>query len=195
MSVLAGIVKNILVIIILASFFEILLPEGKVKPFVRFAIGLFILISVLNPALSYVFREHEVKVSMWDYTDNYMDTGEILKKGNNINEEMKKQGDMLVKEKIQGQISAVALMLPEVEDVTTEAYITEQGSLKKLHIIVRPREDEKIESEKVGVFLNHNEQVSKNKEEEIIRKKITSIIQNLYGLDENYIKIEFEGGL
>ena len=46
------IVRNVLVIILVSSFFELLLPDGKVKPFVRFnIIGLFILISVLNPAL------------------------------------------------------------------------------------------------------------------------------------------------
>lgn len=193
MSVLAEIVKNILVIIILASFFEILLPEGRLKPFVRFAIGLFILVSVLNPALSFIFRDQEVKVSMWDYTDKYMDNKEILKKGNYLQGEIRKQSDALVKEKIQGQISAVALMLPEVEDVTTEAYIDDDGRLEKIHIIVRSKKEEEMEEEKVGVFLNSDGRGEKT-DEEMVKNKIISIIQNLYGLDRDYIQIQFEGG-
>jgi len=62
MAVLTEIVKTFLVIIILASFLELLLPEGKVKPFVRFAIGLFILIAVLNPGLSLLFSGHNFDV-------------------------------------------------------------------------------------------------------------------------------------
>lgn len=194
MSVLAGIVKNVLVIIILASFFEILLPEGRLKPFVRFAVGLFILVSVLNPTLTYIFSDHEIKLNMWDYTDKYMSDEEILKKGNMLNEAIKRQSDTAVKEKIQGQISAVALLIPEVEDVTTEAYITDNGRLEKIHIIVRAKNQEPSSyPEKVGVFLNNTGNREKS-EDELVKKKMINIIQNLYGLDSDYIQIEFEGG-
>ncbi|SHG65222.1 stage III sporulation protein AF [Thermosyntropha lipolytica DSM 11003] len=194
MSVLAGIVKNILVIIILTSFLEILLPEGRLKPFVRFTVGLFILISVLNPALTFIFKNQEVKVSMWDYTEKYIDNREILAKGNNLNEEIRKQSSTVVGEKIQGQISAVALMLPEVEDVTTRAYISDEGRLEKVHIIVRSRKGEAEEKARAGVFAGQHNGRKDKADEEVVKKKITSIIQNLYGLAEDYIQIEFEGG-
>ena len=48
MDVLVEIVKNLLVIIILASFLELLLPGGGMKPYVRLAIGMFVLIAVLT---------------------------------------------------------------------------------------------------------------------------------------------------
>ena len=67
MSVLTEIVRNILVIIIMASFLELLLPEGAIRPFVRFAIGLFVLIAVLNPVLGYFFDDSNFQITWWDY--------------------------------------------------------------------------------------------------------------------------------
>jgi stage III sporulation protein AF len=66
MSVLTEIVRNILVIIIMASFLELLLPEGAIRPFVRFAIGLFVLIAVLNPVLGYFFDDSNFQITWWE---------------------------------------------------------------------------------------------------------------------------------
>ena len=52
MSVLTEIVRNILVIIIMASFLELLLPEGH-TPFCALCHRAFVLIAVLNPVLGY----------------------------------------------------------------------------------------------------------------------------------------------
>ena len=55
MEVLAEIVRNLLVIIIISSFLEMLLPEGNTRPFVRFAVGMFVLIAILTPSLHYLY--------------------------------------------------------------------------------------------------------------------------------------------
>ena len=55
MTVLSEIVRNVLVIVLIASFLELMLPEGTLRPFVRFAIGLFILIVVLSPLAGILF--------------------------------------------------------------------------------------------------------------------------------------------
>ena len=54
MQLLSEIVRNVIVIIIIASFLELLLPQGTLQPLVRFAIGLFILIAVLNPVMGFL---------------------------------------------------------------------------------------------------------------------------------------------
>ncbi|MBO8159205.1 stage III sporulation protein AF [Thermosyntropha sp.] len=193
MSVLAGIVKNIVVIIIVASFFEIILPEGRLKPFVRFAVGLFILISVLNPALSYIFSNREIEINMWDYTEKYVDENEILSKGSTLNNEIKKRKDAAIREKLEGQISAVALLFPQVENVNTEVYISDNGKLEKVYMVVKTKSRERTFSgDKIGVFADKG--YMDEEEQEFIEKKIVNVVQNLYGLDGDYIQIEFEGG-
>ena len=42
MEVLTEIVTNLLVIIIISSFLEMMLQEGNTKPFVHFAVALFV---------------------------------------------------------------------------------------------------------------------------------------------------------
>src|SRR5690554_1390558 len=111
MAVLTGMVKNVLVIIILASFLEVLLPEGRVKPFVRFAIGLFIIIAVLNPVLNVLFEQREFEINLWDYKVSSEQEQEILEKGNRINRQITVSTEAGIKEKLEGQVSAVAMLV------------------------------------------------------------------------------------
>ena len=70
MEVLVTIVKNLLVIVVIASFLEILLPDSSVRPFVRFAIGLFVILAILNPILAVFFRE-AMQAGAWDLPWEY----------------------------------------------------------------------------------------------------------------------------
>ena len=67
MTALYAIVKNLMVIIIMASFLELILPDGRLKPFVRFAVGLFVLIAILSPSLNLLFHDNSLAISLWDY--------------------------------------------------------------------------------------------------------------------------------
>ncbi|HBQ26730.1 MAG TPA: hypothetical protein DD791_10095, partial [Syntrophomonas sp.] len=133
-------VKNVLVIIILASFLEVLLPEGRVKPFVRFAIGLFIIIAVLNPILNALFDKREFEINLWDYQVSSEQEREILEKGNRINRQIAISTETGIKEKMEGQVSAVAMLVPGVKEVKTSATINDEGGLNKLDLIVRLEE-------------------------------------------------------
>lgn len=194
MAVLAGIIKNVLVIIIMASFLEMLLPEGRLKPFVRFAIGLFILIAVLNPVLNTMFKGQEFKVELWDYSLDKCETEEIARNGNDLNGKIMGQGDAIMKEKLQGQISAIAVLVPGVEDVSTETVISPEGSLEKVHLVINQEGPTPEENgDNVGVFADQQGKYD-NREKKAIQKKIKSILSNLYGMKEADIEIEFKGG-
>jgi stage III sporulation protein AF len=103
MSVLTEIVRNILVIIIMASFLELLLPEGAIRPFVRFAIGLFVLIAVLNPVLGYFFDDSNFQITWWDYQMEAVEEESLLRRGQEINQNIMNHNQSLLKEKLEGQ--------------------------------------------------------------------------------------------
>ena len=153
MAVLTGMVKNVLVIIILASFLEVLLPEGRVKPFVRFAIGLFIIIAVLNPVLNVLFEQREFEINLWDYKVSSEQEQEILEKGNRINRQITVSTEAGIKEKLEGQVSAVAMLVPGVKGVKTNAILNSEGGLGKLNLIVKLEESENPQEEKAEFFL------------------------------------------
>lgn len=194
MHVLTDIVRNVLVIIMVSSFFELLLPDGKVKPFVRFTIGLFILISVLNPALKYLYSDKDFRIDLWNHTQSSITQNQILEAGTKINEQIFNQGDEIIKEKLEGQISAVAMLVPGVEEVDAQANLSSNGELSKLHVIVRP-EVPQVEDDtgKVGVFSNRSNDYSQE-EKQAIKEKLINVLMNMYGLDGTQIQVEFEGG-
>lgn len=194
MTVLAGMVKNVLIIIILASFLEVLLPEGRVKPFVRFAIGLFIIIAVLNPVLNALFEQREFEINLWDYKVSSEQEKEILEKGKRINQQIAANTGPGIKEKIEGQVSAVAMLVPGVKEVKTSASLNDEGGLNKLDLTVRLEESEPLQKGgEVNVFLG-GEDAPGAEDKKQIEEKIRGVINNLYGFQHQEINIQFEGG-
>lgn len=194
MSVLTEIVRNILIIIILASFLELLLPAGTIRPFVRFAIGLFILIAVLNPLLGYLFHDHNFQVANW--WDGQIDEDirdSIAIEGQEINERVINQNQQVLKGKLEGQINAVVLLVPGIEEVDTEAEIT-NGRIDRLTFTVYLEKTQVSEDTgEINLFTDSLEGPSVEKKQQI-EKKISSVVSNMYGLDADKIIISFKGG-
>ncbi len=194
MTVLYAMVKNLLVIIIISSFMELLLPDGRIKPFVRFAVGLFVLIAILNPALTLLFHNQNLEVSFWDYQ---MDEGverQVLEKGEELNQQVMERKQEMIRDKVQGQISAVTNLVPGVNDVHTEVQVEANGSLEKVELTVRPTQPNKVRAvEGINVFSGTQPQMT-DIEREQIESKIIQVISNLYGIPSEDVKIKFEGG-
>ncbi|PKM78601.1 MAG: hypothetical protein CVU90_00970 [Firmicutes bacterium HGW-Firmicutes-15] len=192
MDVIAEIVKNLLVIIIMSSFLEIMLPDGNIKPFVRFAIGLFVIIAVLSPTLSYIYDDKNFQISVWDDKIDEHIPQEIQARGQKVQEQITGKSSELMKEKLEGQISAVAVLVPGVDDVHTQVSVGEDGSLQRLQLMVRPGKNKSTEEvEKVNVFSGSPQSDTEQKE---IQRKILQVMGNLYGLKGENIEINFEGG-
>lgn len=194
MDVIAEIVKNLLVIIVMSSFLEIMLPDGHTKPFVRFAIGLFILISILNPALAYIYDNRNFQISVWDDQIDEKTTQDINEGSRKIQEQITSRSNDIMREKLAGQISAVVILVPGVDDVHTEVAINENGSPQKLKLTVRTGKAQNVEQIEPVNVLSSASQDSPAAEYDEIENKILRVIHNLYGLEADNIEILFEGG-
>jgi len=194
MDVIAEIVKNLLVIIIMSSFLEIMLPDGNIKPFVRFAIGLFLLIAILSPTLAYLYDDKNFQLSVWDDQVDEKTTQAIARGSQKIQEQVTGQSNAIMKEKLEGQISAIAILVPGVDDVHSELTMGEDGNPQKLKLIVRPGANKNTdEVEPVDVFSRSSQNKSTAEHDEI-QRKILQVMGNLYGLQGKNIEIIFEGG-
>lgn len=193
MDVLTDIVRNLLVIIILSSFLELLLPEGQLKPFVRFAIGLFVIVAVLSPTLSYLYDNRDFEVESWNYEVDSQKGAEILKKGQTIQEDLGKKNSSLIKEKVQGQINAVAMLVPGVDGVQTDVQVGADGNVNEIKLMVSTQDSLVKSVDQVNVFSGMDAGKEKADHEQI-QSKIRQVLKNLYGIDEKQINIQFEGG-
>lgn len=194
MGLLSEIVRNVLVIVLVASFLELIMPEGTLRPFVRFAIGLFILVAVLNPIAGALFADKDLEIQWWD-SQSHLEKQEeqILRTGQEINQQIWDNNQELLASKVEGQISAVAILVPGVDDVETKVQLDGTGSLDSLNLVVKPQSNAARDAEgRVGAFSGNTAGAGAQEQEEI-RRKLTSVICNLYGLENVSIEIEFEG--
>jgi stage III sporulation protein AF len=189
-EVLVTIVKNLLVIVVIASFLEILLPDSSVRPFVRFAIGLFVILAILNPILAVFFSGRAMQAGAWDLPWEYEESGDYQEVGREVNRDIQKVGSELIREKIEQQISSTAILVPGIGDLQTRVIMTSgEGKLSGIEMVIVPISTVP-EADSVTAFSSREQQ---NQEREIIVKKLTSMMKNLYGLNEDQVVIKFKG--
>lgn len=194
MTVLYTMVKNLLVIIIISSFLELILPDGRLKPFVRLAVGLFILIAILSPTLSLLSHKQNLEVSLWDYQFEEGMEQEVQEKGKELNQQVMERKQEIIRDKVQGQISAVSNLVPGVNDVHTEVQVKANGSLEKIEITVRPNQSDQVRPvEGINVFSGTAESMTEGEQKQI-ENKIIQVLSNLYGIPSQDVEIKFEGG-
>jgi len=194
MQLLSEIVRNVIVIIIIASFLELLLPQGTLQPLVRFAIGLFILIAVLNPVMGFLLQDVNYTIECWNFQADMHEQEEIMQQGKKLNEQILKSNQQLLQEKVEGQIGAVAMMVPGIEEVETMVSINDQGGMEKIEMIISPESaDPPLVDSKIGV-LGLNYQSLSAEEKKKVEAKVRRVVKDLYGFKDEQIKIEFKGG-
>lgn len=188
MGILTEIVRNVLVIVLVAGFLEMLLPEGNTRPLVRLCIGMFILIAVLNPILGFFFSGRDFEIGSWDYQPGEVEPViDIQAEGNRVHEALVGQSKAVARQKMQEQINAVAVLVPGVQRVESQAELDDNGRVKKVVLAV---ELEK----KAAAGKSGKEEAGSEVDEAVTETKITELMHNLYGFEESAIMIKFEGG-
>ena len=184
------IVKNLLVIVVIASFLEILLPDSSIRPFVRFAIGLFVILAILNPILSVFFSGRAMQAGAWDLPWEYEESDDYQQVGREVNRDIREVGSELIREKIEQQISSTAILVPGVGDLQTRVIMTPgEGKLSGVEMVIVPVST--APGEDSGTAFSSRDR--QDQEREIIVKKLTSMMKNLYGVNEDQVVIKFKG--
>jgi stage III sporulation protein AF len=194
MTTLYEIVRNLLVIIIIASFLELIMPDGRLRPFVRFSVGLFILIAILNPALDLLFADRSFALGFWDYQ---LDAGierSVRDKGEEISNMIYQPQQDVIQSKLQGQINALSILVPGVNDVQSKVQTNSDGSVKKITLQIDTGSPSRIEEVAgVNVFSDQPQQIDADGKE-AIADKIVQMISNLYEIPQEKVEIDFGGG-
>lgn len=194
MTALYAIVKNLMVIIVMASFLELILPDGRLKPFVRFSVALFVLIAILSPCLQLLFNDKNFEISLWDYQLDEDVKENVQIRGEQLQQGVMERKQAIIHDKVRGQINAVTSLVAGVNDVQTQVDMQADGSIKRIELTVRPvQRDNASQLEGINVFSGQQEEIS-DAEREQIENKILQVISNLYGISSNDVEIKFEGG-
>lgn len=202
-------VRNIVVIVLLTTFLDLLLPSNSMRGFVKAIMGLFILVSILNPFLNIIMGCEDFEVFAW-HQDNFIaEDNSILVKGErlqNVNQELFLKN---YAQRIELQMQALLQLIQGIEEVKVQVTLQEntknaQHQIKEVQVSVLSSErEEEDEEDRVSrsvdpVKIELEESLEKKREEEELQQFNNRINEQIYatlcqyfGLEQKQIKVVF----
>lgn len=201
-------IKNIILVVLFASFLDLLLPNSSMQRFIKVIVGLFIMLAILNPIVIFFQNKWDPEVAI--ASTSLIDAKEIanidrLTQGV-VAEREKISKELYVKD-LSKQVHTLVMAMKGVADAKVSVDIQDneddghKGSIKKIKIYVKPGNQSKeagaIETiNKVSVADTVNrQQNSKEKNEDIaldesLRENIQDTIANLYFIPKEQIEVQ-----
>lgn len=146
MEAVRGLVLNVTLIILLTTLLDLLLPEGRLQPFVKLVMGLFVVISMLNPLLNFLRQgetlqawvlEEPIVSEQWD---SIMAQGKFLQE--NRQQEIWQQYAI----KLQEQVEALLLLLEDGQQGEAAVAVDEEtGALQYIQVTFSGVRQEQLE--------------------------------------------------
>lgn len=196
-------IKNIVTVIILISFLEILMPEGKIKKYLKLIFGFIVMLIILNPIIDFINDNNELENEVFKISS------ELTKKeysfiNSNIENKQVEQLASLYKNRIEEDIVfrveskydvKVTSVSVEIDSSTEE----KMGEIKRLELSVSEKKDnpkqEAIPIVKIDVSDSQQDDIQNNNtvEEKDLNngliKKIQEDISNIYSLDDDKVVV------
>lgn len=215
MEVLTELVRNVIVIILLTTFLDLLLPSSNMQRFVKVIMGLFILVSILTPVLSIFTRGQDFAVFNWYQDGQQEGYATVLQDSNRltaVNQELFLQNYAI---RVEKQMEALVKLVKGVSGakVTVQLQQSKQvGTLegiKTVQVLILNRQDPekpqsspnikpiRIEISADSQRANEGEaekgnQQAVSSEEKRIEAEIKKTISQYFGLETQQIKVLFE---
>ncbi|PKM79966.1 MAG: stage III sporulation protein AF [Firmicutes bacterium HGW-Firmicutes-13] len=199
-------IKNLIILVILASFLEIILPDNKFQPYIKLVVGIMIMISILNPLLQ-IFNiipdlEMEILKTGANYYENvdYIDQEVIKHNQQLVVKEYKRRLNNKISEIISKyrQLEAVVIRIEVEENMAAENF----GNISEINMILTASDgtaafrESTVFIDKIDIQVG-GESLSKAEWEKDItgrfwreKEAITGELVKLFSLEESQINIK-----
>lgn len=213
MEVLRELVRDIAIIVLLASFLEMLIPNNQMKKFVKVVMGLFVIVTILGPIGNLIKRPVALEVNAWQYSDHTSEFETIMTKAESFQRDTQELATKEYVQRLGDQVAAVAKLVPGVEYVEAQVKVkppatNQYGVIEKIVLQVSssktktefvsnkvlPDEDqqlvEPVEIEVHKVPAPEGKQVPKitSREQAKIKEQLIQTVANFYGLRTEQIE-------
>jgi len=127
MESLRALIRNLAIILLLATFLDLLLPNGQMRGYVKLVMGLFVIAALLSPLSSFLHQPLAMEIPAWTPLGSsavpVLADSQGLQAGRNAVADQYRQI-------LSRQIRALALAVKGVRDAQVEVSLTEaEGSL------------------------------------------------------------------
>jgi len=201
LDAISNLVRNVTIIVIIAGFLEMLLPTGEIKRFVKAVLGLFILVSMLNPLLGLFDKNVVSEVLAWQDPMGDSELSTILVQGEKMSQEMNEKALDMYSKNVAKQIETVVKLVKGVGWVEVDVQMAmnkanpNYEAIDKVVLVVGMvgKEEEKegidkIEPIKVEISSQKNS-FTENPDQREMEEQIKDSLKNFFSLREEQIDI------
>lgn len=186
-------VKHIIFVVLFASFIELLLPNNSMQRFVRVIMGLFIMLSILNPVID-ILQNHFTPSPLPVLSVNAANSKVIFDNVKNVAHDREQLTTEIYQKELAQQMKVMITALDGVADA-------------KVVVVINRNKDNKLSNtiKSVVVYVTQGNAVTSNKIDKVtigqqpektvdlnaqLQNKIKSLISELYQLPKEIIEIK-----
>ncbi|NLK52686.1 MAG: stage III sporulation protein AF [Syntrophomonadaceae bacterium] len=118
LEVIRKVIREIVVIVLLAGFLEMLLPENSLRKFIKVVMGLFIIITLLVPVVSFLAEDKTWAIRAWQYRDEGAGAmSSVFSQGQAMSADLQQATIQECESRLARQIEAMVSLVPEISKV------------------------------------------------------------------------------
>lgn len=172
--------QKIIIVVIICTIIEMILPEGKNKKYIKTVIGIYVVFTIISPIISKINKNNTLDLNKYFKTENNItiETSKpaVVDTNEYIEEVYKEKLKTDIKTKIEAMNYSVKNIELEIETEDEETY----GTILKLNLSISQQEQEdkqnNIQVEKIVIGEEIKEEATiSDKEKEKIKQYISSI--------------------
>lgn len=169
---LSGWAKNLGVVIVIVSIFEMILPNNKTKKYIRVVLGIFVMFNIISPFIKNKDKLSSVSIDLENYTTEQNVTVDQTSMDKRIQDLYEKELEKDIKNKIEEQGYKVASCKVNVTILENENSNSEENTIQKIKLKIEKKKD-----------IEKSNQDAKNVENKIVTeiqkiKKVNTTIGN-----------------
>lgn len=186
-------IKHIIFVVLFASFIELLLPNSSMQRFVRVIMGLFIMLSILNPVID-ILQDHFTSSQVPVLSANTANSKVILDNVKNVTHDREQLTTEIYQKELAQQIKVMVTALDGVADAKV-VVVTNHSKDNKLsniisNVVVYVTPGNGATSSKI-VKVEIGQQPEKTADLNAqLQNKIKSLISEFYQLPKEVIEIK-----
>jgi stage III sporulation protein AF len=190
-------VRNIVFVILIAVFIEMLLPLKETRKSVEVVVGLFVLITLLNPIVSFIQQEPLIELEMAEGNEEQLQ--QILDQGKELQQLQTVQTESYYGKHLEEQIAAFACIVPEVEKADARVQFVsgssqdEVGVIERIEIFIKtslPAVDP-VEEVKIGSECGGEAEQGERKQD--VLEQVQKTVASLCGLETDAVVVTLDG--
>lgn len=137
METLRLLVRNIVILVLLAAFLEMLLPLRETRRFVEVIVGLFVLVAILNPIVDFLRQEPLFDPGIFQSVGADEQVEAILARGEELQGTAAVEARAAYGKRLEDQIKVVARLVPGVGDARVKVDQSSDSSLQAVGVVNR----------------------------------------------------------